>query len=52
MGKLIIEGNSVYEIDEDCVRKRKPSPGCGVYEALQNAAKEESKKDKKESKGV
>lgn len=22
MGKLVIDGNSVYEIDEDCIRKR------------------------------
>ena len=22
MGKLIIDGNSVYEIDEECVRKK------------------------------
>ncbi len=22
MGKLIIEGNSVYEVDEECMRKR------------------------------
>lgn len=22
MGKLIIEGNSVYEIDEECIRKK------------------------------
>lgn len=22
MGKLVIDGNSVYEIDEDCVRRK------------------------------
>ena len=22
MGKLIIDGNSVYEIDDDCIRKK------------------------------
>ena len=22
MGKLIIDGNSVYEIDEECIRKK------------------------------
>lgn len=22
MGKLIIDGNSVYEIDEDCIRRK------------------------------
>lgn len=35
MKKLIIDGNSVYEIDEDCVRRRRPSKDCGIYEHLE-----------------
>lgn len=31
MGKLIIDGNSVFEIDEECVKKRKNVPkSCDV----------------------
>lgn len=36
MGKLIIDGNSVFEIDEECVKKRRPSPACDVEKYLQN----------------
>lgn len=31
---LIIENNSVYEIDEECTRKKKVPKGCQVYEKL------------------
>ena len=34
MGKLIIDGNSVYEVDEECVRRRE----------AKNSPKEEQKK--------
>ena len=30
MGKLIIDGNSVFEIDEQCLKKRKVSKDCGI----------------------
>ena len=30
MGKLIIDGNSVFEIDEECLKKRKPSTNCDL----------------------
>ena len=32
IGMLIIEGNSVYEIDEECVRKRKVPEKCRCRE--------------------
>ena len=32
---LIIDGNSVYEIDEECVRKKKVPKECGIYEMQQ-----------------
>ena len=53
MGKLVIDGNSVYEIDEECARKKKLPKECGIYEHLSwqkadNRGKNEKKKaDKK-----
>ena len=43
MGKLIIDGNSVYEIDEECLKKRKISPACGIEQALKKQAEREKK---------
>ncbi len=40
MGRLIIDGNSVYEIDEECIRKREGK----------KQGKEEREKQKKEKK--
>lgn len=34
MGKLVIDGNAVYEIDEECVKKKHPPKECGIYEHL------------------
>ena len=48
MGKLIIDGNSVYEIDEECLKKRKISPTCGIEQALKTQAERE--KEEKERK--
>lgn len=42
---LVIEGNSVYEIDEECVRKRKVPEECRVYEKiLQNQQEKQKQK--------
>lgn len=41
MGKLIIDGNSVYEIDEECIRKK---------ERQRNGKTEEEKKREEEKK--
>lgn len=41
MGKLIIDGNSVYEIDEECIRKK---------ERQRNSKAEEEKKREAEKK--
>ena len=38
---LIIDGNSVYEIDEDCIRTRKVPETCRTYEKIM---KEQRKK--------
>ena len=39
MGKLIIDGNSVYEVDEECLKKRRIPPECKVQEALERLMK-------------
>ena len=30
MGKLIIDGNSFFEIDEECIKKKRISEKCGL----------------------
>lgn len=35
MGILVIDGKSVYEIDENCARRRNLPKECGVMEHLQ-----------------
>ncbi|MDD6306251.1 MAG: hypothetical protein PUA75_04800 [Clostridiales bacterium] len=47
---LIIEDNSVYEIDEECVKRKKVPKKCKVYEKLlqeQKKEKMEKEKDRK-----
>ena len=34
MGRLIIDGNSFFEIDEECLKKRKISKQCGLDKYL------------------
>lgn len=41
---LVIEGNSVYEIDEECVRKRKVPKECRVYEKILQKQQEKQSK--------
>ena len=43
MGKLIIDGTSVFEIDEECLKRRKPALDCDVekYFLSKNTVKEE-----------
>ncbi len=43
MGRLIIDGNSVFEIDEECLRRRKPVEGCNIQQYLDVAETEEQK---------
>ena len=37
---LIIDGNSVYEIDEECLKKRKVPKECGTAEKVEEIRKE------------
>ncbi len=34
MGKLVIDGKCVYEIDEECVKRHRLPKECGIYEHL------------------
>ena len=34
MGRLIIDGNSFFEIDEECLKKKKVSKRCGLDKYL------------------
>lgn len=34
MGKLILDGNSVFEIDEECVKKKNVPKGCDIEKYL------------------
>ena len=45
MGRLIIDGNTFFEIDEECLKKKKVSKECGLDKYV-SAAKEE-KNDRK-----
>lgn len=34
MGKLIIDGNSFFEIDEECIKKKRLPKDCGLEKYL------------------
>lgn len=36
MGRLIIDGNSFFEIDEECIKKKRISKQCGLDKYLKN----------------
>jgi hypothetical protein len=46
LGKLIIDGSSVYEVDEECLKKRKVPSGCGVEEAIRRQEQSERQREK------
>ena len=41
MGKLIIDGNSFFEIDEECLKKKRVSKKCGLDKYLYTEEKQE-----------
>ena len=51
MGKLIIDGNSVYEVDKECLKKRRIPPECKVQEALERQALHEQNGKQKQKGG-
>lgn len=46
MGKLIIDGNSFFEIDEECLKKRKISKSCGLDKYLKDKYVKPQKENK------
>lgn len=40
---LIIDGNSVYEVDEECLRRKKINAECKIKEALARQEKDKEK---------
>ena len=49
MGKLIIDGNSVFEIDEECVKKKKFSKECDIEKYIKNEKTPKKKKTMKKA---
>ncbi len=49
---LIIDGNSVYEIDEECIRERKVPEECRVYEKIMKEQGRERNETKSPQKNV
>ena len=45
MGRLIIDGNSFFEIDEKCLKEKNISPKCGLEKYLKT--EKETKEEKK-----
>ena len=41
MGRLIIDGNSIFEIDEECVKQRQIPNDCDIKKYIQNYATED-----------
>lgn len=41
MGRLIIDGNSFFEIDEECIKKKKISKKCGLDKYLKGSQPQE-----------
>ena len=41
MGKLIIDGNSFFEIDENCIKKKKLTRDCELDKYLREDIKQE-----------
>ena len=46
MGKLIIDGNSVFEIDEQCLKRRRVPKECEIDKYLKEIKSKNEKKDK------
>lgn len=43
MGKIVIADNTVFEIDEECVKKNPPPKECDIYKYLEQPPNEEKK---------
>lgn len=47
MGKLIIDGNSVFEIDEQCLKRRRIPKECEINKYLKEIQSKNKKKRNK-----
>lgn len=45
MGRLIIDGNSFFEIDEECLKRRKNAKKCGLDKYLKEHTINEKTQD-------
>lgn len=50
MGKLVIDGNDVYEIDEECLKTHKVPKSCKTKELLEKMIKNRQNEEKKTEK--
>lgn len=44
MGRLIIDGNSVFEIDEQCLKRRRVPKDCDVEKYTRTCSEKENQK--------
>lgn len=47
MGRLIIDGNSVFEIDEECIKKKRLPKNCDIDKYIKKEVKKKEKKTKR-----
>ena len=45
MGRLIIDGNSFFEIDEECLKNKKIAKTCGIEKHLNGREEMQNKKN-------
>lgn len=46
MGRLIIDGNSVFEIDEECLKRKRVPKNCDIEKYMEHTLSETEKKEK------
>ena len=51
MGRLVIDKNSVYEIDEECVRRNHVPKECQIYQFLQEQEEQKDRRPEKRQNG-
>lgn len=49
MGKLIIDGNSVFEIDEECIKKKRIPKDCDIEKYMTKDKRRKKKSPKKKA---
>lgn len=47
MGKLVIDGNSFFEIDEECIKKKRVPKNCGLDKYLKDSYEQNTQDNKK-----